>query len=929
MNRLFTLLLLSLSFVCSFSQQLIIGSVRDAFLKTPLLQTRITLLTTDSVVVQDSIKVNLNKNNGRWGSSDFIIKLPKETRTYLIRASLNGYEDDWQTLSVKAEIDDPWGLDSPLELKRIREKTMGEAIVTATKLKMFYKGDTLVYDATAFKMPEGSMLDDLIRLMPGVTMNDDGEIFVNGRKVDEMLLGSRSFLGGNSKVLLENLPYYTVKNLKVYEMESDRSRAVGHEIEDKKYVMDVNLKDEYRNGYIANIEAAGGTRDRWLGRMFLLGYTDKLRFTLLANANNVNEKRHIGESNSWKPEKMPRSLLTTKSVAGEVDYQSKDGYIKENFMFDFLRSKDYSETSQRKELFVDGIAPYSTYWMIGTSRSDRILAKNSFKLNVPQKVFTDFSIEVEYNKYKGNTEAMSEDYLNNISTRLRSTNYNDGHSFRLNVGGFLSPRADNFLSPFAVFYAVKHSTNKNGTSREFTTEQFVNPSTTSQFNTNDFFNRKTLGNIHLLYNCDFSKNLNLDIQDRNEYTSTYERDNLFHPDTVCLPSQLEAALAVADQGNSYTSHYKKYVNAPTLTLKWRKEIPGEHMKLEYISWKLNIPALVCTERISYTRNNSTQDKKRTICEFMPSFNFKILPTQKKGEKLEFQLTYEQGAASIFDLLDFKDDATPQIVKLGNPALKGPSSSTARISFTDWESKHRGQEYHINGQFRYFHRQVAQSVVFNPTNSQYVYQPQNVSGAYEATTQFGFTRFIDKRQQWSWQTTFDAAYNHAVDHVRQAGMKESAPNAVNTTSLHEGIWLQYQHKSFSARATGDFRWRHSESDLTSFTTINAFDYQYGALLRYTISATKTTLTVDGNVYCRHGYGSKAYDTNDFVINTSASQPFLKGKLIASIEAFDLLHKLSSTQYAINAQGRTVTWNRTLPNYVMLHVVYHFGKNPQKR
>ena len=242
--------------------------------------------------------VNLNKNNGRWGSSDFIIKLPKETRTYLIRASLKGYEDDWQTLSVKAEIDDPWGLDNPLELKRIRENTMGEAVVTATKLKMFYKGDTLVYDATAFKMPEGSMLDDLIRLMPGVTMNDDGEIFVNGRKVDEMLLGSRSFLGGNSKVLLENLPYYTVKNLKVYEMESDRSRAVGHEIEDKKYVMDVNLKDEYRNGYIANIEAAGGTHNRWLGRMFLLGYTDKLRFTLLANANNVNEKRHIGESNS-------------------------------------------------------------------------------------------------------------------------------------------------------------------------------------------------------------------------------------------------------------------------------------------------------------------------------------------------------------------------------------------------------------------------------------------------------------------------------------------------------------------------------------------------------------------------------------------------------------------------------------------------------
>ncbi len=929
MKRLLTFLLLCLSFVCSFSQQLIIGSVRDAFLKTPLLHARVTLMTTDSIVVQDSIKINYNKNNGRWGSSDFIIQLPKETRTYLIRASLDGYEDDWQTLSVKAEIDDAWGLDNPLELKRIREKTIGEAVVTTTKLKMFYKGDTLVYDATAFKMPEGSMLDDLIRLMPGVTLNDDGEIFVNGRKVDEMLLGSRSFLGGNSKVLLENLPYYTVKNLKVYEKESDRSLAVGHEIEGKKYVMDVNLKDEYNNGYIANIEAAGGTHDRWLGRMFLLGYTDKFRFTLLANANNVNEKRHIGESGSWKPEKMPRSLLTTKSVVGEVDYQSKDGNVKENFMFDFMNSKDYAETSQRRELFIDGLAPYSTYRATSISRSDRFLAKNSFKITIPEKIYTDVSAEVEYNKYKGNSEALAEDFLDSINTRLRTTNYNDGHSFRMDVGGYVSPRADNILSDFALFYAIKHNANKNETARGFLTEQFHDHSATAQYNTNDFFNKKTLGNIHLFYNHKIGKCMNLGIQDRNEYSRTYERDNLFHPDTLVLPSQLDAILAIADQRNSYISNYKKYLNAPSLNLKWRKEIPGNYMKIEYISWSLNFPALLLAERISYTRNNTTQNKKRTSFDFMPSFNFKILPTKKMGEKLEFQLSHEQSSASIFDLLDFKDDATPQIVKLGNPSIKGTSASSVRISFTDWESKHKGQQYRINGQYRYFHRQVAQSVVFNPDNSQYIYQPQNVYGAYEASVQFDFNRFIDKKQQWSWQTTSDAVYNHAIDHVRQTGKTESTPNAVNTTTLHEGVWLQFQNKEFSARATGDFRWRHSESKLTGFETINAFDYQYGALLRYTIPVIKTTLTVDGTVYCRRGYGSDAYDTDDFVVNASVSQPFLKGKLMINVEAFDLLHQLSSTQYAINAQGRTVTWNRTLPNYVMLHVVYHFGKNPKKQ
>ena len=127
-------------------------------------------------------------------------------------------------------------LDEDLDMRKIRTDDLSEVTVTATRIKMFYRGDTIVYDATAFKLPDGSMLDDLIRQMPGVTLNDAGEIFVNGKKVDELLLGSRSFMRGNKKVLMENLPYYTVKNLKVYEKQSDRSAAMGFDVEPKRYV---------------------------------------------------------------------------------------------------------------------------------------------------------------------------------------------------------------------------------------------------------------------------------------------------------------------------------------------------------------------------------------------------------------------------------------------------------------------------------------------------------------------------------------------------------------------------------------------------------------------------------------------------------------------------------------------------------------------
>ena len=91
----------------------------------------------------------------------------------------------------------------------------------------------------------------------------------------------------------------------------------------------------------------------------------------------------------------------------------------------------------------------------------------------------------------------------------------------------------------------------------------------------------------------------------------------------------------------------------------------------------------------------------------------------------------------------------------------------------------------------------------------------------------------------------------------------------------------------------------------------------------------TLSADGNMYSRRGYGSRELNTDDFVLNASLSQPFLKGKLIARIEAFDILHQLSNTQYTVNAQGRTETWYRSLPHYVMLHLVYHWNRQNSKR
>ena len=189
--------------------------------------------------------------------------------------------------------------------------------------------------------------------------------------------------------------------------------------------------------------------------------------------------------------------------------------------------------------------------------------------------------------------------------------------------------------------------------------------------------------------------------------------------------------------------------------------------------------------------------------------------------------------------------------------------------------------------------------------------------------------LDKNRHWTAESTLDGRFVHWLDHAMLDGSDESSLNAVNTLTLHDNTYIQYNKGALNVRATGDIRWRNSRGQMVDFETLNAFDYRYGLSARYTIPRLNTTLSADGNMYSRRGYGSSELNTDDFVLNASISQPFFKGKLIARIEAFDLLHQLSNTQYTVNAQGRTETWYRSLPHYVMAHLVYHWNKNPKKK
>ena len=905
--------------------------VQDGFLNEPLEGVRVSICREDSTVLVDSVNsMVVKKANGKVDRIIHYATVNSDSHHFLFHAKRKGYSDAWQSVIVTDQkVETTWA--APIKMQKIQEMELDEVVVKATKVKMYHNGDTLVYNADAFNLPNGSMLDALIKQLPGVTMNKQGEIFVNGKKIDELLLGSQSFMSGKKDVLMQNLPYYTVKHIKVYDKQTDRSESLGWDIDPKKYVMDVNLKREYQRGYIANLEGAGGTKNRWLGRVFLLGFTDLWRYSVMGNVNNVNENRHIGEHDHWTPAKMPTSLLTTRSAAIDLDYQSRNKNVKNNFNADYTSTSNDNELRVNTENFLGNTINTSTSEALNNNSSQKLSLDNRLVLNKP--FYNDYHTIFIYQRHHGGGFSLFNqlDEQDSLTASMRTRNISKGHvwSIQQEISGIFNLNKEKRTTlDYGLFF--RHSADQSWDAKRYSTWQNTTRVDAIRHNANDIRSQQTslMPSMSITFNS-IVKNITLNVGENFQYFDNKSHDYLYHPDTLMLPSQLDMLEAITDPANSYDSRQKTYRNTINLSLSKKGSYHHEGndlIKITYdqIAFHLKVP--IVHQSFDYQRGIIDTLARQTEFFFIPSLQLRHVWPGGKNQA-SFRIAYNQEEADLTNKINYRDDSQPLIVVLGNPHLKGRMNTDLRAEFSSHNYQHQ-QMFSVSASANFVHRATAESMSYDARTGVYTYMPKNVSGAYQYNGNISFSSSLDKNQYWSWQTNFDAGYDHSVDYTMLSGETESHRNVVNTTTLHDGAFLQWNKGSLNLRAVGDITWRHSTGKMRDFTTLNAWDYHYGLIASYTIPILKTSVAADGTMYSRRGYGSSALNTDDFVLNASLSQTFLKGKLIARVEAFDLLHQLSSMKYEVNAQGRTETWFRSLPHYIMFHLVYHWNKNPKK-
>lgn len=425
-------------------------------------------------------------------------------------------------------------------------------------------------------------------------------------------------------MLLENLPYYTVKNIKVYDKQTDRSEALGHNVDPTKYVMDVALKSEYTNGAIGNIEGAGGTRERWLGRAFLLGYSDLFRLTLYANINNMGEQGFVNRSGHYASGISPRSLTTVRKGAAEIGYFPKSKRVKNTLMAEYASTTDNEASRRRSELFMEARALTSVTEAINKTSSRRVKVDESFTYMKPFYLRADVSFS--HTKRSNAMNTAYNDWDDGLTTTMRTEGFGENKDWKFRAdlrSSFNVGKAGQHINLYAV---ADHTSNNSEQARKYSTHRHKVPSYEERFNLNDVRNRNTWYMLMADYGFNLTPGLKWDLSLISQYAEKVSHDYLYHPDTLLLPSELDALNAITDINNSYDSRQKGWRGSFNLKLT-RRMLREDSDKYYYDRWRLalNMPYNLTT--LDYKRGILDVEKQQNNLFFNPSFHYN-LPLKK-------------------------------------------------------------------------------------------------------------------------------------------------------------------------------------------------------------------------------------------------------------------------------------------------------------
>ncbi len=255
------------------------GTIKDTS-NAPMIMVGIALLNPDDSTVAG---FGITDNDGNFQTSAV------RDGEYIFQASFLGYETYNRNVTVGEN-----GTNSNLGLIQMQPamNALSEVVINGQRIPVLINKDTVEYDASAFQIRADDNVEDLLRRLPGIEVERDGSITAQGQDVEQVLVDGKEFFGGDPTIATRNIPADAVSSVQVYDRQTDDAKFTGVDDGERSKTINLELKEDRKNGYFGYAEAGGGYSDvqiPFVAKGGLHSFTSTTRVSVLGNMNNIND----------------------------------------------------------------------------------------------------------------------------------------------------------------------------------------------------------------------------------------------------------------------------------------------------------------------------------------------------------------------------------------------------------------------------------------------------------------------------------------------------------------------------------------------------------------------------------------------------------------------------------------------------------------
>lgn len=803
---------------------------------------------------------------------------------------------------------------------------LSEVVVTAPIKEVELVGDTTVINAGAYRIPEGSNLEELVKKIPGLEYDRQNKTLVyNGLPIAEINVNGEAFFAGNHALALENLPADLVSRIKVYDKRSEMEKFMGIKTGEENYVLDLQTKKEFNGTLMTSVAAGKGNNKKkeaeLISNFFKTGGENLSVIAKSGNRNMTSANKDNRQDNVavnflkkfGKKIHLNGNVMYSNAINGNEGTSYYEQYLKTGNRYRYATS-DRHNTNRMASIMLSMKWNIDKMTLLNLSGSFSAMkgTNGSDSRQATYNENPELDITAPFNgEENGQTE--NDIRVNGIRMNSRSTSAN--RQYFLNAD--LTRRLNEKGSSLGLTMQYSEGRGKNEAFSVSSTtyyqlqDEWGNDSVLYRNQYYDSPNRNRKFSLGLILTQPLHKSLRAQLSykfkrenqnnDRNTYDLSRFFDGTDDEPLYTLPEGYEAAYT-----DSLSNRSRSHTTAHEVAL---------HLNYTDRTWEINAGLSVVPERQSLDQKTGRMqaDTLRTSVNYYPAVT--VLWHKKKTR---VQLSYEGDTKQpgLTELLTLTDNSDPLNITRGNPSLRPSYNQRVRLEARD-------TKIGLNGDMTWANtvNSVTRAVTYNTQTGGIESYPVNVNGNWNARATVRYQKRIKRRFSVTART--GASFSQNVSLINEGQQEMPERSTTHNTTLNANLRLGYQPQWGGFDLTGDWRFRHS-TNLLRETGDYTRDYRLG-VNAYADLPGGIQLRSDVDYSFRNGTNITPGEDDQVVWNASLSWRFLKQKKAElSFYWADILSQKKNFTRSVSSSGLSERHTQQIGSWFMLSFKYRFNK-----